>query len=248
MTEEEQREEILSRIEDAATRLAELKKTFPDSKIGIICALPTKGLLYEWAYLELMKHSKAVNAPLDFIHIDCPAPALISGNIITWDELSNIKRVIRETLGIEYGFVITDGNAGRVSNRAFYDAVMFMAKEFPIKDYPDYFIMMSWFPFPIHSVRMDGTPDGAFSMTRTSLDFIKWVSTKRESRTGVVIEYRNWEIDLEGRKVTVKAVLEKVDTGKVFLRDFDSGRVAGFRGKSLSAEDKDYVKRVLGLQ
>lgn len=248
MTEEQQKAELLSRIESATTKLGDLQQRFPQSKIGIICALPTKGLYYEWAYVELMRQVRAADGRLDFIHVDCPAPALVSGNFISWDDLSGIKYLIQETLGVEYGFVITDGNAGRVSNRAFYDSVMQMARVFPMEDYPDYFIMMSWFPFPKYSVRVENVPDGALTMTRTSLDFVRWVSAKRKVGSGEIIEYRDWTLKWEGREVAVTAVLEKVETGQVFLKEFATGRVGAFRGTSLSAEDQEYVKRVLGLR
>lgn len=176
MTEEEQKAELLSRILFASERMKQLKDSFPDSKVGIIDALPTKAYLYEWAYLELMEHSTASNAPVEFIHVDCPAPALYSGTFIDWEELGNVKRVITEELDVDYGFVVTDGDAGRYSNQAFNESVLRLGRLFPREHYPDYFIMMSWFPFPEYSVRIEPGADGEFTMTRTAYDFIETVS------------------------------------------------------------------------
>ncbi|MGB0372228.1 MAG: hypothetical protein ACPGN3_12925 [Opitutales bacterium] len=248
MTEERQRAELLRRIADAASKLSVLKESFPNSKTGLICALPTKGLMYEWAYRELMKQSSTLNAPLEFIHVDCPAPALMSGKFITWDDLGGLKQLIKGELRIEYGFIITDGHAGRVSNRAFNDAMMNMAQKFPAEHYPDYFIMMSWFPFPKYSVRVADTEDGAFTMTRTSLDFINAISNGGDGGSGIAIGPRDWRIAWQGRNIVVNAIFERVETGQVFLRESSTGRVAGFHGNTLSEADKDYVRAVLGIR
>lgn len=173
----EQDAEIRKRIGQSVTRLVELRKNFPKAKIGIICALPTKGLPYEWPYAELLKKSKAAGAPVQFIHID--APYSFMGRTIKWEDLGKIKKTISQDLKLEYGLIVTDNVGGMKSNKAFHDQVMLMAQKHPKAAYPDYFIMMSWYNHPKYSVRKKG-PEAEYTMTRTSLDFFNAISKKEK--------------------------------------------------------------------
>ena len=179
----EQNAEIRRRIDKSVTRLVELRKTFPKTKIGIICALPTKGLPYEWPYKELVKKSTAAGAPLQFIHVDAPYSCI--ERTIKWENLSRIKKTISQDLKLEFGLIVTDNIGGMKSNKAFHDKVMLVAKKYPTAAYPDYFIMMSWYNHPKYSVRKEGS-EGQYTMTRTALDFFNAISEKTGRKPGAM--------------------------------------------------------------
>lgn len=175
MTPAEQNAEIRQRIDESAKQLVELRKQFPKAEIGIIDALPTKGLPYEWPYAELSQKAKAAGAPLEFIHVDAPYSYI--GRTIKWDDLRQIKKTISQDLGLEFGLIVTDNVGGMKSNKAFHERVMQMARKYPKVAFPDYFIMMSWYRYPKYSVRVAGQ-EAEYTMTKTALDFFNAISKK----------------------------------------------------------------------
>ena len=178
MKTKERHAEIKKRIESTVSTLIEVRKKFPKAKIGIIDALPSKSLPYEWPYTEVYNKSKAAGAPLQFIHID--APYSIITKYIQWEGLRQVKKTISDDLKLEFGIIVTDNIGGRSSNKAFYDQVMLMAEQYPKDIYPDYFIMMSWYPHPKYAVRVAG-PEGKYTMSKTALDFFKAISKNNKN-------------------------------------------------------------------
>jgi len=173
MTPEQRREEINKRIGTTVPKLVWLRKAFPESKIGIIDALPAKGVAYADPYKDLLDKSRTAGAPIQFIHVDAPYSAI--EKTIGWKNLSQLKKTINRDLKLEFGMIVTDNIGGMKSNKAFYDQVMGMGGKYPKESYPDYFILMSWYPHPKHSVRKVG-PQGKYTMTRTALDFFNLIS------------------------------------------------------------------------
>ena len=70
------------------------------------------------------------------------------------------------------------------------------------------------------------------------------VVPKEKSVSGEVIDYRDWKITMKGREITVNAKFEKVEGGKVYIKNAKNGKVAGVPGSALSADDQEYVKRI----
>ncbi len=182
MTPEQRKKEINKRIEATVPKLKMLRKEFPQTKIGIIDALPAKGVAFAIPYKDLLAKSLAAGAATQFIHIDAPHSAI--EKTIGWENLSQIKKMISQDLGLEFGMIVTDNIGGMKSNKAFYDQVMRMSVKYPKAAYPDYFILMSWYPHPKYAVREAG-PHGKYTMTRTALDFFNAISNKidKDGRT-----------------------------------------------------------------
>ncbi len=182
MTPEQRKKEIHRRIAETVPKLKMLRKEFPQTKIGIIDALPTKGVAFAIPYKDLLAKSLAAGAAITFIHIDAPHSAI--EKTIGWENLSRIKKMISQDLGLEFGMIVTDNIGGMKSNKAFYDQVMRMSVKYPKAAYPDYFILMSWYPHPKYAVREAG-PHGKYTMTRTALDFFNTISNKidKDGRT-----------------------------------------------------------------
>ncbi len=175
MTPDEKEREISKRIETTLPKLKRLRKEFPQAKIGIIDALPPKGIPYSEPYKDLLEKSRLTGAPIQFIHVDAPYSAI--EKTIGWENLSRLKKTISRDLKLEFGMIVTDNVGGMKSNKAFYDQVMRMGRKYPKGAYPDYFILMSWYPHPKYAVREAG-PQAKYTMTRTGLDFHKLISTK----------------------------------------------------------------------
>ncbi|MDH3981890.1 MAG: hypothetical protein OES84_03205 [Kiritimatiellaceae bacterium] len=70
------------------------------------------------------------------------------------------------------------------------------------------------------------------------------VPEKEKSKTGEVIDYRDWKITMKGREITVNAIFVKFEKGKVTIKDAKRGKEAIVPGNALSDEDKEYVKRI----
>ncbi|MEI6892534.1 MAG: hypothetical protein V5783_10220 [Pontiella sp.] len=70
------------------------------------------------------------------------------------------------------------------------------------------------------------------------------VVPKETSDSGEVIDYRDWTITMGGRDITVNAIFEKVEKGKVYIKNSKNGKVAAIPGSALSDKDKEYVTRI----
>lgn len=70
------------------------------------------------------------------------------------------------------------------------------------------------------------------------------VVPKETSASGEEIDYRDWTITMQGKEIVVNAKFEKVEDGKVYIKNAKNGKVAGIPGSALSEEDKEYVKRI----
>ena len=175
MTPEQRIQEIRKRIETTVPKLVWLRKTFPQSKIGIIDALPPKGVSYADPYADLLAKSRSAGAPIQFIHVDAPYSAI--EKTLGWKKLHQLKKTISRDLDLEFGIIVTDNIGGMESNKAFYNQVMRMSRKYPEAAYPDYFILMSWYHHPKYAVRQ-ADPQGEYTMTRTALDFFTFTSNR----------------------------------------------------------------------
>ncbi|MDF7805967.1 hypothetical protein P4E94_00860 [Pontiellaceae bacterium B12219] len=70
------------------------------------------------------------------------------------------------------------------------------------------------------------------------------VVPKETSVSGEVIDYREWKITMKGKEISVNAKFEKIEGGKIYIKNAKNGAVAAIPGSALSPEDQEYVKRI----
>lgn len=100
---------------------------------------------------------------------------------------------------------------------------------------------------PNDKVRIDGIPS----------PFVKNEKAEAKKATGKAattatttadkeneIDYRDWKIKIKGQVSTFNAIFVKNEGGKVYIKDSKRGKTAAVPYSSLSAEDKDYVKKI----
>ena len=104
---------------------------------------------------------------------------------------------------------------------------------------------------PAAKVRIDGTPTafvknpnlevkGAAATTGGGIPVV----LKETSATGEIIDYRDWTITMKGKQITVNAKFEKIEDGKVYIKNAKNSKIAPVPGSALSDADKEYVKRI----
>jgi len=107
---------------------------------------------------------------------------------------------------------------------------------------------------PADKIRIDGTPVSFIKNPKREDEAKKKsggndstklvVPEKEKSASGEIIDYRDWTITMKGKQITVSAKFEKIEDGKVYIKNAKNGVVAGVPGSALSAEDVEYVKRI----
>lgn len=104
---------------------------------------------------------------------------------------------------------------------------------------------------PSAKIRIDGTPVSFVKNPKLEVDKTAVAASggipvvpKEKSVSGEIIDYRDWKITMKGKEITVNAKFEKIEGGKVFIKNAKNGKVAGIPGSALSKEDQDYVKRI----
>ncbi|MDZ8117385.1 hypothetical protein [Pontiella agarivorans] len=117
----------------------------------------------------------------------------------------------------------------------------------------------TYFPFPIpasgpaDTVRVDGIPTKFVKNPRleekkegpiVAGGGIPAVPDKETSASGEVIDYRDWNITIKGRTITVNALFVKVEKGQVTLKSSKNGRETTIPGSAFSDEDKEYIRRI----
>lgn len=164
-------EDVLDqRIKQVVEDLASVHKSYPELRIGIIDALPTKGVKYKEAYRKLVDELDAKGLKLAYIHLDCPVDIAQQGVYIDWQGVKEVEQFVKEDLGLEYGFICTSNGGGMESDQLFYENVLKIPEAYPVAGgLPDHFIMMSWYPHPSRSLPEDA-PEGRYPMTKTALD------------------------------------------------------------------------------
>lgn len=116
----------------------------------------------------------------------------------------------------------------------------------------DYFTLPIPDKGPAAKVRIDGTP--VSFVKNPKLEATKTAGTtggggipvvpKEKAASGEVIDYRDWTVTMKGKQITVNAKFEKIEGGKVYIKNAKNGKVAPVPGSALSDEDKEYVKRI----
>lgn len=162
---------MATRIKDAVDYATVIKKNFPDIKIGLIDALPTKGQDYEGPYRDLVSAFRTAGLSLDFIHLDSQYESAQAGTSTSWAKIAKVQSLVEDTLHVHFGLVATSRTAGYTSDKAFHDAVLDVPVEYrKAGGNPDEYVIMSWYPHPTLTV-----PDSAggqqYPAMKTVLDF-----------------------------------------------------------------------------
>ncbi len=159
------------RLEDVVEYSKVARERLPDVEVGIIDALPTKGLEYRDPYGRLAAALEDEGLGLDFVHLDCPYEHPQEGAKITWDGVKEVESFVREDIGARFGFVCTSRTGGETSDQAWNDNVLDSLRRYvEANGLPDEYVIMSWFPHPSSSIPESAGAD-RFPDTKTVLSF-----------------------------------------------------------------------------
>lgn len=142
------------RIQDAAVFARQLKTAFPEIRLGVIDALPSKGLEYRTPYADLKAALEAEGQVLGFLDLDMPMSHPregIKGN--SWKSMAAVGDYVRGKLRTEFGLICTDNVGGFASSVRFRHLVLDGLGQFlSVGGSADHYVLMSWYPFPDQSV------------------------------------------------------------------------------------------------
>ena len=162
---------MATRIKDAVDYATLIKENFPDIKMGLIDALPTKGLDYQGPYQDLVDAFTDAGLSLDFIHLDNQYQLAQAGVTTSWAKIKQVEAYVKDTLHVHFGLVATDRAAGYTSDEAYHDAVLDVPVQYQkAGGSPDEYVIMSWYPHPALTVP-EFAPDGQYPAMKTVLDF-----------------------------------------------------------------------------
>jgi hypothetical protein len=158
------------RIQDVVEYARTARERLPDMEIGIIDALPSKGLDYQGPYGELAA-ALGDDLRLDFIHLDCPYERAQEGGNISWEGITAVEDFVKGDIATRFGLISTSRTGGETSDETWNDNVLDVPREYAkANGNPDEYAIMSWFPYPSSSIPEEAGP-GQFPDTKTVLSF-----------------------------------------------------------------------------
>jgi hypothetical protein len=159
------------RIQDVVEYAKIARERFPDVKIGIIDALPTKGRDYQDPYGQLAVALGEAGLTIDFIHLDCPYEHPQGGTKITWEGVKEAETFVKEDIGARFGLICTSRTGGEDSDEAWNENVLDVPRRYAkVFGHPDEYAVMSWFPHPSSSIP-ESAASGRYSDMKTVLSF-----------------------------------------------------------------------------
>ncbi|MCA1718817.1 MAG: hypothetical protein LC781_18990, partial [Actinobacteria bacterium] len=165
------------RIEDVVEYAKTARERLPDVEVGIIDALPTKGLDYREPYGRLVAALSEEDLELSFVHLDCPYEHPQEGAKITWEGVKEAESFVKEEIGARFGFICTSRTGGEASDEAWNDNVLDAPRQYASVDgSPDEYVVMSWFPHPGSTIPESAESD-RFPDTKTLLSFARELET-----------------------------------------------------------------------
>jgi hypothetical protein len=161
--------ELDRKVQTVVSEVRAVHNAYPELRIGVIDALPTKGVEYRDVYRKMIDELASEGLELSYIHLDCPVDFPQQGLNIDWSGVKEVEEYVQNNLGIEFGFICTSNGGGMESDRLFHDNVLRIPESYPKHGgLPDHFIIMSWYPHPSLSIPEDA-PEGKYPMTKTAL-------------------------------------------------------------------------------
>ncbi len=145
------------RIKDIVEFFKQVGPVFPEMKIGLIDAMPSKDLDHESAYLGLKLALADEGYSLAFIHLDMPMSHprdRLRNN--SWAKMVGVGRFVQKRIGCKFGLICTDNVGGRKSGESFRSYVLDGLKQY--LDHggrADHYILMSWYEHPEASIPDD---------------------------------------------------------------------------------------------
>ncbi|MDQ3637053.1 MAG: hypothetical protein M3426_03535 [Actinomycetota bacterium] len=165
------------RIEDVVEYAKTARERLPDVEIGIIDALPTKGLDYRDPYGRLAAALSEEDPELKFVHLDCPYEHPQEGARITWEGVKEVESFVKTDIGARFDFICTSRTGGEASDEAWNDNVLDAPRQYAsVGGSPDEYVVMSWFPHPGSTIP-EAVGPGRFSDTKTVLSFARELET-----------------------------------------------------------------------
>ena len=163
---------VQRRIQDVVEYAKMARGRLPDVEIGIIDALPSKGLDYQGPYGELAA-ALGYDLKLDFIHLDCPYERAQEGENVSWEGIKAAESFIKRDIATRFGLISTSRTGGETSDETWNDNVLDVPHEYAkAGGNPDEYAIMSWFPYPSSSIPEEAGP-GLFPDTKTVLSFAR---------------------------------------------------------------------------
>ncbi len=165
------------RIEDVVEYAKTARERLPDVEIGIIDALPTKGLDYRDPYGRLAAALSEEDPELKFVHLDCPYEHPQEGARITWEGVKEVESFVKTDIGARFDFICTSRTGGEASDEAWNDNVLDAPRQYAsVGGSPDEYVVMSWFPHPGSTIPESAGP-GRFPDAKTVLSFARELGT-----------------------------------------------------------------------
>ena len=152
---------MADRIQGAVVYSQAVRRVFPDAAIGIIDALPAKGMDYQDAYRQLADAMKTAGVPLSYVHLDISFNAARQGRYGTdWNRIREIERYLEDDLKIQFGLFAKSRRAGQQSSAAFRDAAIAQLQCYAGSGgSPREYVFASWFKYPDRTIPETATGD-----------------------------------------------------------------------------------------
>jgi len=145
---------LKQRIDDIVSYAKTVHQKYPHIKFGLIDALLAKGYPYQTSYQKLVQNMQKEHLTLHHIILDLPYNFIEKHRKgITWEQVINVEKYVRNDLHLKYGKIFHDAKAGKRSDQLFFTKVMQMATRYKKEGGdPDYCLLMSWYPHPAHTI------------------------------------------------------------------------------------------------
>ena len=145
---------IADRVHGAVVYSQAAQRVFPDAAIGVIDALPSKGMDYRDAYRQLADAMKAAGTALSYVHLDISFDAAKQGRYGTdWNKIREIERYLEDDLKIQFGLFAKSRRAGQQSSAAFRDAAIASVQCYAGSGgSPRDYVFASWFKYPDRTI------------------------------------------------------------------------------------------------
>lgn len=152
---------MADRIRGAVVYAQAARRIFPDVAIGIIDALPAKGMDYRDAYRQLAEALQAAGVTLSYVHLDISFDAARQSRYGTdWAQIREIERYLEHDLKVQFGLFAKSRRAGQQSSAAFREAALASVRCYAGSGgTPREYVFASWFKYPDKTIPETATGD-----------------------------------------------------------------------------------------
>jgi hypothetical protein len=229
-----------NRVADVVTFFQAIRPGHPNLKIGIIDALPAKGLVsgpdgYRAAYLQLKNSLAEAGYALDFIMMDYPIDFALTGKVEShngfrhsFEAMVEAERYIEEVIGCQAILMLTSQRGGQASADQWRSDVLAGLQDYLKAGGSPYQVYLNaWYPEPVWSTPDE--PDPALNPNgATKLGTFRLVDEMlRAHEAGDPLNIKPDGVDREtskkrDRKEPANEVGE--ESGTLQIRDFEPPR------------------------